>query len=70
MGRTVNTSMSYPERIGVAREKMVRAETELDRYVQCGPEKSEQFRRLSAALKVSRDDYVNELEIVWPPFHE
>jgi len=70
MGRKVNTSMSYPDRIGLAREKMVQAEAELDRYIQCGTEKPGQIKQLSEALRVSRDEYVDQLESLCPPFHE
>ena len=62
--------MLCPDRIGLARAKMVQAETDLDCYIQGGRDNAEHFKQLSAALKISRDEYVDELESFCPPFHE
>jgi hypothetical protein len=62
--------MSYPDRIGLARERMLQAEAELDRYVQGGRGNPGQFKQLSDALKASRDEYIDQLECLCPPFHE
>jgi hypothetical protein len=45
---------------------MIQAESALDSYVQSGVNNPEQRKQLAEALKVSRDEYVDQLERLFP----
>ena len=58
--------MPYSERTKLVRENMIQAESALDSYVQSGVNNPEQRKQLAEALKVSRDEYVDQLERLFP----
>jgi hypothetical protein len=66
----INLRMSYPDRIGQAKERMLEAEAELDRCLQGGSDKFGQIRDLSESVKAFRNEYLYQLEAMLPAFYE
>ncbi|MGA2648707.1 MAG: hypothetical protein ABSF15_28825 [Candidatus Sulfotelmatobacter sp.] len=58
--------MQYPDRIEIARKNMVQAEAAVESYLQIGVPNIEQHKQLTDALKVSREEYVDKIERLFP----
>jgi len=60
--------MTYQDNIAVAKDKMLKAELELQEYLRCRSFDPVKGRRLSDAVKSARHAFVDQLESLWPRF--
>jgi len=58
--------MPYPDKLQLAREEMLKAESALKNYFQSPAFDPGQLKPLADAVKTSRDIYVDQLETLFP----
>jgi len=58
--------MEYQNKIELAKANMRQAEAALETYMRSGTYDPEQYKQLTYAVKVSRDEYLGQLGIPFP----
>jgi hypothetical protein len=58
--------MQYPDKLELARARVAQAQDAFDDYLRTGKYSPERGRELADALKAARDQYVDQLEALFP----